>query len=110
MKHLLGGGASIGGCNHAPAELSERAIRSYFLPPFQAAIEAEGMTIMPGHNDVASIPAHASKWLLTDVVKNELRIQRILYQRYGRRRKSSSDTSYSFLPKRSSETGFQCRS
>lgn len=72
MKHLLGGGASIGGCNHASAELSERAIRSYFLPPFQAAIEAGGMTIMPGHNDVASIPAHASKWLLTDVVKNEL--------------------------------------
>lgn len=49
MKHLLGGGASIGGCNHASAELSERAIRSYFLPPFQAAIEAGGMTIMPGH-------------------------------------------------------------
>lgn len=73
MKHLLGGGASVGGCNHASAELSERAVRSYFLPPFQAAIEAGGMTIMPGHNDVAGIPAHASKWLLTDVIKNEMK-------------------------------------
>lgn len=72
VKHLLGGGASIGGCNHASAELSEREVRSYFLPPFQAAIEAGCMTIMPGHNDVDGIPAHASKWLLTDVVKNEM--------------------------------------
>ena len=72
MKHLLGGGASVGGCNHASAGLSERAVRTFFLPPFQAAIEAGGMTIMPGHNDVDNIPAHASKWLLTDVVKNEM--------------------------------------
>lgn len=72
MKHLLGGGASIGGCNHASAELSERAIRSYFLPPFKAAIDEGGMTIMPGHNDISGVPAHSSKWLLTDVVKNEL--------------------------------------
>lgn len=72
MKHLLGGGASVGGCNHASAELSERAVRSYFLPPFQSAIQAGGMTIMPGHNDIAGIPAHASKWLLTDVVKGEM--------------------------------------
>lgn len=72
MKHLLGGGASVGGCNHASAELSERAVRSYFLPPFQSAIQAGGMTIMPGHNDIAGIPAHASKWLLTDIVKGEM--------------------------------------
>ena len=71
-KHLLGGGASVGGCNHAHAPLSERAVRTCFLPPFQAAIAAGGMTIMPGHNDVDGIPAHASKWLLTDVVKEEL--------------------------------------
>lgn len=72
VKHLLGGGTSVGGCNHAPAPLSERAVRSYILPPFKAAIEAGCMTIMPGHNDVDQVPAHASKWLLTDLVKDEL--------------------------------------
>ena len=66
-----GGGASVGGCNHASAELSERALRSYFLPPFKAAIEAGCMTIMPGHNDIAGVPVHASKWLLTDIIKQE---------------------------------------
>ena len=71
VKHLVGGGASVGGCNHASAELSERALRSYFLPPFKAAIEAGCMTIMPGHNDIAGVPVHASKWLLTDIIKQE---------------------------------------
>lgn len=71
MKHLVAGGASVGGINHAPADISERSLRSYFLPPFKAGIEAGCMTIMPGHNDIGGIPSHASKWLLTDVVKNE---------------------------------------
>lgn len=72
VKHLCGGGASVGGINHASADISERSVRNYILPPFKAAIEAGCMTIMPGHNDIGGIPAHASHWLLTDVVKNEL--------------------------------------
>lgn len=71
VKHLAGGGTSVGGVNHATAELSERALRSYILPPFQAAIDAGVLSVMPGHNDVAGIPAHASHWLLTDLVKQE---------------------------------------
>lgn len=71
MKHLAAGGASVGGVNHASADISERSLRFYILPPFKAGIEAGCMTIMPGHNDIGGIPAHASKRLLTDIVKNE---------------------------------------
>lgn len=71
VKHLVGGGRSIGGVNHATAEISERMLRSFFLPPFQAAIEEGVMTVMPGHNDINSIPAHSNKWLLTDIMRNE---------------------------------------
>ena len=71
LKHLVGGGVSAGGVNHASAEISERTLRSYILPPFKAGAEAGCMSIMPGHNDVAGIPSHSSKWLLTDVVKGE---------------------------------------
>lgn len=72
VKHLVGGGRSIGGVNHGTAEISERMLRSFFLPPFQAAIEEGVMTIMPGHNDLNGIPAHSNKWLLTDILRNEL--------------------------------------
>lgn len=71
VKHLAGGGVSVGGVNHASAEISERALRTFVLPPFQTAIKAGTLTIMPGHNDIAGIPAHASEWLLTDLVKKE---------------------------------------
>ncbi len=71
VKHFVGGGASIGGVNHGNAEISERMLRSDFLPPFQAAIDAGVLTIMPGHNDVNGVPMHANKWLLTDIVKDE---------------------------------------
>ena len=75
VKHLVGGGRSIGGVNHATAEISERMLRSVFLPPFQAAIEEGVMTIMPGHNDVNGIPAHANHRLLTDIMREELGFQ-----------------------------------
>lgn len=75
VKHLAGGGTSVGGVNHASAEISERMLRSYILPPFQAAIEAGVMSIMPGHNDVDGVPAHASHWLLTDWAKQECGFQ-----------------------------------
>lgn len=71
VKHLCGGGASVGGINHASADLSERSLRTFILPPFQAAVEAGCMTIMPGHNDIGGIPCHSSHWLLTEVVKGE---------------------------------------
>lgn len=75
VKHLVGGGRSIGGVNHATAEISERMLRSVFLPPFQAAIEEGVTTIMPGHNDVNGIPAHANHRLLTDIMREELGFQ-----------------------------------
>ena len=75
VKHLVGGGRSIGGVNHATAEISERMLRSVFLPPFQAAIEEGVTTIMPGHNDVNGIPAHANHRLLTDIIREELGFQ-----------------------------------
>lgn len=71
VKHYVGGGASIGGVNHGNAELSERMLRSVFLPPFEAAVEEGVYTVMPGHNNVNGIPVHASRWLLTDLLKKE---------------------------------------
>lgn len=33
VKHLAAGGTSVGGINHASADISERSLRSYILPP-----------------------------------------------------------------------------
>ena len=47
-KHFVGGGISEGGVNHATAEVSERTLRTVFLKPFKAAVDAGCMTIMAG--------------------------------------------------------------
>ncbi|RPH32739.1 MAG: beta-glucosidase [Bacteroidales bacterium] len=70
-KHLVGGGVSIGGVNHASAEISERTLRQVFLSPFKAAVDAGALMIMTGHNDINGVPAHANYEIMTKILKNE---------------------------------------
>lgn len=51
---------------------SERALRSYYLPAFQALItEGKAQSIMSAYPAINGIPCTANKWLLTDVLRNE---------------------------------------
>ena len=42
------------------------------MPPFQAAIAAGARSIMVNSGDINGVPVHASHYLLTDVLRNEL--------------------------------------
>lgn len=56
-------------CN---AVMSERALRSYYLPAFKALItEGKAQSIMTAYNSINGIPCTANKWLLTDILRNE---------------------------------------
>jgi beta-glucosidase len=70
-NHFIGSGYAVGGVNHGNIEVSERRLRSIFMPPFKAAIAADIASIMPGHNDVNGIPIHCNKALLNDLIKDE---------------------------------------
>ena len=82
-KHFVGGGASVGGCNHASAEISDRTLRQVFLKPFKAAVEAGALMIMAGHNDINGIPAHANYELMTKVLKDEWGFQGFIVSDMG---------------------------
>ena len=71
VKHLIGGGESINGLNAAPADISIRTLREIHLPPYKKAIDAGVYSIMAAHNEINGIPSHMSKWLMTDVLRNE---------------------------------------
>ena len=71
-KHLLGGGESINGLNAAPADISLRTLREVHLPPYKKAIDAGVYSIMAAHNELNGVPCHMNKWLMTDVLRNEL--------------------------------------
>ncbi|MRT93200.1 glycoside hydrolase family 3 protein [Ancylomarina sp. 16SWW S1-10-2] len=56
-------------CN---AEISERALREYYLPAFKACImEGKAQSIMSAYNAINGIPCTANNWLLNDVLRDE---------------------------------------
>lgn len=71
IKVLVGDGQSINGLNYAPMDVSERTLREIFLPPFEAGVRAGAVTVMGAHNEVNGVPCHASKFLLTDILRKE---------------------------------------
>jgi beta-glucosidase len=72
MKHFLGYSMPANGKDRAPAYIPEVMLREYFLPPFKAAVDAGAHTLMVNSADINGTPVHASKFLLTDVLRGEL--------------------------------------
>lgn len=70
-KHLVAGGVPDHVLNGSAAELSERTLREFFLPPFERTIEAGVYTLMPSHNEVNGVPCHADDRLLNGQVRGE---------------------------------------
>ena len=71
-KHYVGYSFPLTGKDRTTAWIPERQLREYFLPPFEAAIEAGVKTVMVNSGDINGIPVHASRFLLTDVLRREL--------------------------------------
>ena len=72
MKHYVGYSVPANGKDRAAAYIPEIVLREYFLPPFKAAVEAGAHTLMVNSAEVNGKPVHASKYLLTDVLRKEL--------------------------------------
>ena len=72
LKHMTGHGQPEAGMNIGPAQISERALREKFFPPFEAAIqEASAASVMASYNEIDGVPSHANGWLLNEVLRNE---------------------------------------
>ena len=70
-KHYAGYSGTQGGRDSSEADLSERAMRSIYLPPFHAAVQAGCATLMAGYHAIDGTPCSANRWLLTDVLRDE---------------------------------------
>lgn len=70
-KHFAAYGAAEAGRDYNSAELSERTLREYFLPPYEAAKEAGSATYMTAFNEIGGVPCTASKYLFQDILRDE---------------------------------------
>ena len=61
------------GLDYSATDVSESTFRDVFLPPFIAGVEAGSGTLMSAFIAiVGGVPASGSRWLQTDVLRNEL--------------------------------------
>lgn len=75
MKHYVGYSFPLNGLDRTPAYMSERTLREFFLPPFEAAVKAGSPTVMVNSAEIDGIPGHANYHLLTEVLKGELQFK-----------------------------------
>ena len=73
VKHFVGYGAPEAGRDYNTAWIPTEQLFDLHLPPFDAALKAGSMTVMAAFHSVNGAPATASRYLLTDLLR----------QRYG---------------------------
>lgn len=71
VKHFALYGASEAGRDYNTVDMSHQCMYNYYLPPYQAAVEAGVGSVMSSFNIVDYVPATANKWLLTDVLRDQ---------------------------------------
>ncbi len=75
LKHFVGYSFPLDGKDRTPAWIPERMMKEYFLPPFQAGVDAGAPTVMVNSSDVNGIPGHSNYHLLTEVLKNKMKFK-----------------------------------
>lgn len=70
-KHYAGYGGAEGGRDYNTVDFSERTFRDVYLPPYKAAVDAGVYTLMAAFNEIGGVPSSGSKYLLTDILRNE---------------------------------------
>jgi len=83
LKHYIGYSFPLSGRDRSPALIPENYLREYFLPTFQAAIAAGVHSIMVNSGEINGVPVHASHYLLTDLLRNELGFRGMVVSDWG---------------------------
>ncbi|MHA6510502.1 glycoside hydrolase family 3 N-terminal domain-containing protein [Tessaracoccus sp. Y1736] len=71
-KHFAGYGAARGGRDYEDSDISDAELHNVYFPPFKAAIDAGAKNIMSAYMDLNGVPASGNRWLLTDMLRDEL--------------------------------------
>ena len=71
VKHYAMYGAAEGGRDYNTTDMSRVRMYNEYLPPYKAAVEAGAGSMMASFNEVDGVPATASKFLMTDVLRKQ---------------------------------------
>ena len=74
----------VSGLERGAMEVSERKLREVFLPPWIAAVKKQGaLAVMAGYPAVDGVAVHASEYLLTRILRDEIGFEGIVLDEGG---------------------------
>jgi len=83
VKHFAGYSESINGHDRAEAQLPLRYLQDTFLPSYAGAINAGAGTVMADSGSINGIPATASHYLLTTLLRDRLGFKGVVISDFG---------------------------
>ncbi len=73
LCHYPGQSEPVSGLERGAMEVSERKLREVFLPSWVAGVKKTGaLGVMATYPAIDGVPAHASDWILTKILRQEL--------------------------------------
>src|SRR5215212_6320036 len=81
-KHWVGYGAALGGRDYNTTDISVRALREIYFPPFKAALDAGVGSFMTSFNDLDGVPATANPFVLKKVLRDEWKFDGLVVSDY----------------------------
>ena len=82
-KHFCAYGAVTAGREYASVDVSDRALRETYFPPFSAAVAAGIAAIMPAFTDIAGVPMTANAALLKGWLRKRTGFDGVLISDYN---------------------------
>ncbi len=82
VKHFAGYSQSINGHDRNEALLPLSYLQSMMLPSYAGGIDAGAGTVMVDSGSINGVPATASHYLLTDILRNQLHFQGVVISDY----------------------------
>lgn len=71
VKHFAAYGAAEAGRDYNTVDVSERALREYYLPAYKSAVDAGVKMVMTAFNIVDGVPCVGNKHLVKDILRDE---------------------------------------
>lgn len=78
IKHFAGYGGAVAGRDYNTVELTEHTFREFYLPAYKAGVDAGAEMVMTSFNTVNGIPASGNKWLMRDILRDEMGFEGVL--------------------------------
>jgi beta-glucosidase len=82
VKHFAGYSQSVNGHDRNEALLPLSYLQSMILPSYAGGIDAGAGTVMVDSGSINGVPATASHYLLTDILRNQMKFQGVVISDY----------------------------